>query len=278
MPRNSQSPPNAVETTSSEALGCAPTSSAHRHFALDDRVPEDARARRPRPRRRRRARPGGSWRACRTGHVAGLERDRPRDVGDELVHVPDHLVGRCRTGRRRRSRGSRSASRGSPSRRRARVRAGTACRSPSRGASSPRRCRGSRAGRSRSPRCSRRSRRPRPPGAMWRVRRADHDRDLALVVQVAAARRPDHVAAVRVQRARRLVEEGGRRAERRLELRAAALVVQVDADDLRRLTGGRCTASSMGSRRPSSRDELVAVRVTSAGAPSSEIRRASPSP
>ena len=64
---------------------------------------------------------------------------------------------------------------------------------------------------------------------------ADHDRDLALVVQVAAARRPHDLPAVRVQRRRRLVEEGGCRAELRLELGPATLVVEMDADDLRRL-------------------------------------------
>ena len=52
-------------------------------------------------------------------------------------------------------------------------------------------------------------------GAMCDVSAADHDRDLALVVQVPAARRAHDVAAVRVQRRGRLVEVRGRGAELR---------------------------------------------------------------
>src|SRR5262245_30256279 len=64
-----------------------------RDLALDDRVAErpepldldlDHVAGLDRPGVRRR--PGQK-------HVTRLERDRPRDVGDELVHVPEHLVG-----------------------------------------------------------------------------------------------------------------------------------------------------------------------------------------
>src|SRR5215475_14539710 len=48
-----------------------------------------------------------------------------------------------------------------------------------------------------------------------------------------ASGRPGDIPAVRVDRGDRFVEVRRRAAERRLELRAAALVVQVDADDLR---------------------------------------------
>jgi hypothetical protein len=64
---------------------------------------------------------------------------------------------------------------------------------------------------------------------------ADHDRDLAFVVEEATPRRPYDLAVVRVQGRDRLVEVRRSIAERHLELRSAALVVQMDADDLRRL-------------------------------------------
>ena len=66
-------------------------------------------------------------------------------------------------------------------------------------------------------------------------RPADDRRDLALVVQVLAVRRPAERAAVRVQRGRRLLEVGRRVERRRLELDASRLVVEMDAEDLRRI-------------------------------------------
>jgi len=68
---------------------------ADRHFTLDDRVAEHAEAldldlddvaRLHRARVRRRS---------GEDHVARYERDRSGDVGDEVVHVPGHLVGRA---------------------------------------------------------------------------------------------------------------------------------------------------------------------------------------
>ena len=183
----------------------------------------------------------------------------------------------ARTGRRRRSRASRSACRGSPSRRRARAERAQRVRALHAEHRARRRCRGSRAGRSRSPPCSRRCTSPASSGAMWQRAPPDHDRDLALVVQEAAPRRSDHVAAVPVQRARRLHEERRRRAERRLELRAAALVVQVDADDLRRRRpAAGASASSSGDPAAVAGDQVVAVAGhRDVGAPSSWIRRVS---
>src|SRR4029077_915140 len=66
----------------------------------------------------------------------------------------------------------------------------------------------------------------------------DYDRDLALVIQVTAARGAHHLPPVGVQRARGLLEVRGRGAERGAELGAAALVVEVHAEDLGGI-GGR---------------------------------------
>ncbi len=156
IPRNSQSPPNAVETTSSDALGCAPTSSRIGTVALDDPVAQGAetldldlddvagfdRA--------------GVRRRPRQDHVAGHERDRARDVGDQVVHVPHHLVGRAVLAHVAVHERPDPLAVEVPVVHQARARAGTACPNPSRAASTPRRCRGSRAGRSRSRPCSRR--------------------------------------------------------------------------------------------------------------------------
>ena len=92
-PRNSQSPPIAVESTSSLSLGCAPTSSRTgtdpsttvlREHAepFDFHFDDVAGLHRARARR-----------CARQDHVARLERDRAGDVGDQVPHVPDHLVG-----------------------------------------------------------------------------------------------------------------------------------------------------------------------------------------
>ena len=96
-------------------------------------------------------------------HVAGQQRDGSGDVGDQVVHVPDHLVGVAVLPHLAVHAGLDALCRGSPSPSPGRGRADRACRSPSRGASSRRRCRGSRAARSRWPRCSRGCDRPRPP-------------------------------------------------------------------------------------------------------------------
>ncbi len=87
----------------------------------------------------------------------------------------------------------------------------------------------------------------------------DDDRDLALVVQVPAPRRPDHVAFVRVQRTYRLVEVRRRRRECRQELLHPALVVEVDADDLRRLA--RRQVDGLRGRDPPAvgRHEVLAI-------------------
>ena len=64
---------------------------------------------------------------------------------------------------------------------------------------------------------------------------ADHDDDLALVVEPLAALRAHDRAPVRVQRGDRLVEVRRCRRELGHELLRAAVVVEMDADDLRRL-------------------------------------------
>ncbi len=94
---------------------------------------------------------------------------------------------------------------------------------------------------------------------MCEVSAADHDRDLALVVEVLASRRAHDVAAVRVQRRRGLVEVRRCRAERGAELRAAALVVQVDADDLRGLDGREVLRVVRPDPPAVRRDQLVAL-------------------
>ena len=93
MPRNSQSPPNAVDTTSSDSLGWA---RRPRGSARCPRRSCCAACRAPRPSTSTTS-PG-----CTGREFAGVpdritspgsERDRSGDVGDEVVHVPDHLVG-----------------------------------------------------------------------------------------------------------------------------------------------------------------------------------------
>jgi hypothetical protein len=64
---------------------------------------------------------------------------------------------------------------------------------------------------------------------------ADDDGHLALVVQVLAALRPDHGAAVPDERGNRLLEVGRRRGQLGPELGDPAQVVEVHRDDL-----GRC--------------------------------------
>ena len=66
-------------------------------------------------------------------------------------------------------------------------------------------------------------------------RLADDRRDLAFVVQVFAVRRAVEQSAMAVERGQRLLEVRRRYQLRRLELDAPRLVVQMDADDLRRI-------------------------------------------
>ncbi len=142
---------------------------ADRGRAGDDGVARVRPAPRPRPSRRRRAGPGGCSRACPRGSCRpGSSVIVPGDVGDEVVHVPDHLVGVAvlatsplTSVRIRLSWKSQSVTSAGPD-------AGRACRCPSRAASSRRRCRGSRAGRSRCRSCSRRCSRPPRPGSTLR--------------------------------------------------------------------------------------------------------------
>ena len=105
--------------------------------------------------------------------------------------------------------------------------------------------------------------------------RADHDGDLALVVQVAAGSRTDDVAAVAVQRRHGLVEVRRRRAERRLELRATALIVEMHADDLARLGRRQVVRASIATRSPSTVTRSFPSRTTVVGNPWSAILRVS---
>ncbi len=209
---------------------------ADRHVALDDRVPEGAEpvdldlddvARFHRPGVRRRA---GQQ------HVAREQRDRARDVGDQVVHVPDHLVGvpvlpdltvhprldplAVEVPVRHQSRAERAQRvRALHPQHRAGIRVAEVVQAVVVGHGVAQDVPGGVLG------CD--------------VRRpaADHDRDLALVVEVLAPRWPHDVAAVCVQRRGRLVEVRGSGTELHAELGATALVVQMDADDLRGLDG-----------------------------------------
>ena len=93
MPRNSQSPPWAVESTSSLSVGCAPTSVADRGRPLDDVIAQHPEALHLDVDHIARVDRAGDGRGAGEQHVAGLQGDRPGDVGDEIVHVPSHLVG-----------------------------------------------------------------------------------------------------------------------------------------------------------------------------------------
>ena len=170
MPRSSQSPPRAVERTSSDSVGCAPTSSRTASVRSTMWLVSA-----PRPSTSTVTTSPGSTgrrvrRRARQEDVAGHERDQAGDVGDQVVHVPLHLVGVAvladlAVDERADRLSWKSQSVTGP------ARSGTGCRHPSRAASSRRRCRGSRAARSRWRPCSRRcSRRPRAWATLRHVR------------------------------------------------------------------------------------------------------------
>src|SRR5439155_4203969 len=168
--------------------------------------------------------------------VAGRQRDRPRDVCDQVVHVPDHLVGVPRLRGRAidprldrlvvevpvvheaRSEWAQGV-RALHTEHRARIGVAEVVE-----AEVVR---------------DREAADERPDVVRADVLRlpTDHDGDLAFVVEETAPWRPHHFATVRVQRRDRLVEIRRSLAELHLELRPTTLVVQVDADDLRRLDG-----------------------------------------
>ena len=258
MPRNSQSPPMAVETTSSLSVGCAPQSSRIGDGTLHDRVAQGAetldldlddvagvdRA--------------GEGRRAGEQDVAGHERDGAGDVGDEVVHVPLHL------GRRRVLLDDA-------------VDAGLdalVAEVPA----------GDQAGADGRERVGALDAEHRAGVGVAEVVQAvvvadgvardvvacllrgdvaagasDDDDDLALVVEPLAALRPHHGALVRVQGGDGLVEVGRGRRELRHELLRARVVVQVDRDDLGRLDR-RQVDRVVDAHRPSvGGDELVAV-------------------
>ena len=99
------------------------------------------------------------------------------------------------------------------------------------------------------------------------ARAADDDGHLALVVQPLAVRRPHHRGAVRVQRADRLVEVRGCRRQRHAELLHAADVVEVAADDLRRLDRRQVHGVVDGDGAAVARDQRVAVAQHDGGIP-----------
>ena len=233
MPRNSQSPPSAVERTSSLAVGWAPKSRRDAERARHDVVLQPAEpvhldlhhvARLDRP---------GVGRGTGQQHVAGQQGDRPGDVGHQVVHVPRHLVG-------------------GPVLHHGAVDVGAqplAAEVPA----------GDQPGAERRHRVGALHPKHRPGVRVTEVVQAevvpdgvardvvpgllrgdapagapDHDGDLALVVQVLATVRPDHGAAVAYQRRDRLVEVGGRGGQPGAELRHPAGVVQVHRHDLGR--------------------------------------------
>ena len=94
-------------------------------------------------------------------------------------------------------------------------------------------------------------------------RSADDDGDLALVVEPLAVRRPHDVAAVGVERRHRLVEVRRRRRGAGAELAHPAGVVEVDADDLRRLDRRQVDgASATATVRPSAAASVSPRRST----------------
>src|SRR6516162_4389239 len=89
MPRNSQSPPSAVDRTSSLSAGCAPTSAGTGSGPATTWLRS-----RPRPSTSTSpTSPGWTGRGTRQQHVPRVQRDGAGYVGDEVVHVPLHLVG-----------------------------------------------------------------------------------------------------------------------------------------------------------------------------------------
>ena len=239
MPRNSQSPPSAVDRTSSLSVGCAPTSSRIGVGTVDDRVRQRAEAldldghdvtglHRPAVRR-----------GAGEDQVAGQQRDRAGEVGDEVVHVPRHLVGAAVLAdlavderadplaaevpvgdERRADRAQRVAAL------HAQHRAGVGVAEVVQAEVVADRVAGDVA-------------RRRLVGRDVAARPADHDHDLALVVQPLAPLGAHDGPAVGVQRRRRLLEVRRRGRQLDLELAHPADVVEVHADDLRRLAGGR---------------------------------------
>ena len=233
MPRNSQSPPSAVDRTSSLAVGWAPKAAGMPDGPGHDVVLQPAQsvdldldhvARLDRP---------GVGRGTGEQHVAGQQGDRPGDVGDQVVHVPRHLVGGPVLHHGAVDVGAQPLAAEVPAgdqpgaERRHRVRALHPQHGTGVGVAEVVQAEvvRDRVARDVVPGLLRGDA---PAGA------ADHDGDLALVVQVLAPGGPDHGAAVAQQRRDRLVEVGGRGGQPGAELRDPAGVVQVHRHDLGR--------------------------------------------
>src|SRR5262249_54214619 len=93
----------------------------------------------------------------------------------------------------------------------------------------------------------------------------DDHRDLALVVEVLVCRGPPERAAMGIQRRRGFLEVGRRLERWRLELDAARLVVQMDADDLRRIARRQVDRGRFLHAPAVPEHQLVAVRRDPAG-------------
>ena len=105
--------------------------------------------------------------------------------------------------------------------------------------------------------------------ALQRV--ADHDRELALVVEEARARGAADIAAVAVERRRRLHEVRRLRRDPRGVLLDAAAVRQVDGDDLRRRRGREVARLGLGDALAVVEHDLALRRAPHTG--SQRVRR-----
>jgi hypothetical protein len=175
----------------------------------------------------------GVGRGAGQQHVAGQQRDRAGDVGHQVVHVPAHLVGGPVLHDRAVDVGAQVLAAEVPAgdqpgaERRHRVRPLDPQHRPGVGVAEVVQAEVVRDGVPRDVIA-------RLSGGDAPARAPDHDRDLALVVQVLAPGRPDHRAAVPDERRDRLVEVGGRGGQPGAELRDPAGVVQVHRHDLGR--------------------------------------------
>ena len=245
MPRNSQSPPLAVERTSSLSVGWAPDVAADGRRALDDVVAQGAEALDLDLDDITRVDGAGDRRRTGQQHVTGLQGDRARDVRDEVVHVPLHLAGVAVLTHLPVDDGADLL----------------VVEVPALDQPGPERAQGvcalhpqHRAGVGvaevvQPVVVADRVAADVVTGLMGRdVARgpADHDGDLALVVQPLAARRTYDGALVGVQRRYRLVEVRRGRRQRRHHLLDPREVVEVDAHDLRR--DHRCQVGRVGDR------------------------------